>query len=72
MKKRRDTKVIDIRNLRPLFEEVTPNSIAEQVGLRPGDAILKINNMETSWMDHNRGKQEIVCAGDDFWLEVQR
>jgi membrane-associated protease RseP (regulator of RpoE activity) len=62
-------KIIHLYNL---FSEVTPNSIAELVGLRPGDAILKINNVETSWMDHNRGKQEIVNAGDEFYLEVQR
>jgi len=52
--------------------EITPNSIADQAGLRPGDAITKINNTETSWMEHARAKQEIVNAGDMFWITIER
>ena len=52
--------------------EVTPNSLADQVGLRPGDAILKIGNMDTTWMEHNRAKQEIMNAGNEFWLTIER
>lgn len=52
--------------------EITPNSVADVCGLRRGDSILKVNNNETSWMDHNRGKQEIMNAGDQFWLTVER
>jgi C-terminal processing protease CtpA/Prc len=52
--------------------EVTPNSIADKAGLRPGDAITKINNTETAWMEHNRAKQEIVNCGDMYWLTIER
>lgn len=52
--------------------EVTMGSVAAQVGLKPGDAILKINNVDTNWMDHNRAKQELMDAGDAFWLLVER
>lgn len=52
--------------------EITPGTIADQVGLRPGDAILKINNIDTNWMEHNRAKQEIMNAGNEFWLLVER
>ncbi len=55
-----------------LFLEVTENSLADHVGLRPGDAIIKINNAETSWMEHNRAKQEIINAGDEVWITVVR
>ena len=53
-------------------KEITPGTIADQVGLRPGDAILKINNIDTNWMEHNRAKQEIMNAGNEFWLLVER
>ncbi len=52
--------------------EVTPNSVADLAGLRPGDAITKVNNTDVSWMEHNRAKQEIVSAGDMFWLTIER
>lgn len=52
--------------------EITPNSLADQIGLRPGDAITKIGNVETNWMEHNRAKQEIMNAGNEFWLTVER
>lgn len=52
--------------------DITPHTIAHQVGLRPGDAIIKINNVETNWMDHNRAKQEIMNAGNEFYLTVVR
>jgi len=55
-----------------IYLDVTQHSLAHQVGLRPGDAIIKINNVETSWMEHNRAKQEIVNAGDEVWLTVVR
>lgn len=52
--------------------QVTPNSIAERCGLREGDAIIKINQAETSWMEHARAKQELIRSGNEFILTVQR
>lgn len=52
--------------------DVTQHSLAHQVGLRPGDAIIKVNNSETGWMDHNRAKQEIMNTGDEIWLTIVR
>lgn len=51
---------------------VVSNSVAERCGLRVGDAILKINDVETSWMSHSQAKQEIIRAGNDFVLLVER
>ena len=43
-----------------LHFQVSDNSIAQRAGLRSGDAIVKINETETQWMDHARAKQEII------------
>lgn len=51
---------------------IVPNSVADRCGLRPGDAILKINDAEVSWMDHGRAKTEIIRAGNEFYLTVER
>ena len=43
--------------------QITENSIADRAGLKTGDAIIKINNQETSWMEHNRAKMELIRSG---------
>ncbi|RNA10287.1 PDZ and LIM domain 3-like isoform X2 [Brachionus plicatilis] len=52
--------------------QVTPGSVAERCGLRSGDAILEINGIQTTQMEHNQAKKEIMKCGDDFFLTVQR
>lgn len=52
--------------------QVTPDSIAERCGLRIGDAILEINGIQTSQMEHNQAKSELIKCGNDFFLTVQR
>ena len=51
---------------------VAPGSLAEQAGLRAGDAILKINEMDTDFMEHARAKTEVLRCGNDFTLTIQR
>lgn len=51
---------------------IVPNSVADRCGLRPGDAITKINDVDVSWMDHGRAKTEIIRAGSEFYLTVER
>ncbi|CAF1031168.1 unnamed protein product [Brachionus calyciflorus] len=52
--------------------QVTPNSVAERCGLRSGDAILEINGVQTSHMDHNQAKNELIKCGNEFFLTVKR
>lgn len=47
-------------------------SIADRAGLRPGDVIVKINGVDTDWMEHARAKQELIRAGNSFKLTVIR
>ena len=43
--------------------QITPNSIADKAGLKIGDAIIKINDQDTVWMEHNRAKMELIRSG---------
>ena len=52
--------------------EVTPGSIADQMGMRRGDAILKINDTETCWMEHYQAKMELIRSGNEIRLEIDR
>ena len=47
-------------------------SLADRAGLRPGDVIVKINGVDTDWMEHARAKQELIRAGNSFKLTVIR
>lgn len=51
---------------------IVPNSISDLAGLRPGDAILKINDVETGWMEHSRAKQELIRSGNEIKLTIKR
>ena len=51
---------------------ITPKSISDLAGLRPGDAILKINDVQTSWMEHNRAKTEMIQSGNEIKLTIKR
>ena len=51
---------------------MTVNSIAQRVGLRPGDAILQIGNNPTQGMGHSQAKMEILRAGNELDFIIQR
>jgi C-terminal processing protease CtpA/Prc len=55
-----------------IFLKVTEGSVAYNAGLRAGDTILAINDIDTSKLEHNEAKQEIILAGDEFRLIVLR
>lgn len=52
--------------------QVTPNSIADKAGLKSGDAIVKINDHDTCWMEHSKAKMELIRSGNDIRLTVER
>lgn len=52
--------------------QVTACSIADQAGLKAGDAILQINDKDAYWMDHNTAKAELVKNGNELCLTVER
>jgi C-terminal processing protease CtpA/Prc len=40
--------------------------------LLAGDAILKINDQETSWMDHQKAKSQLQMQGNEINLTIER
>lgn len=53
------------------IQKLARNGIADRSGMRPGDAILKINNVPATYLDHEQAKMEIIRSGNeiDFWLQ---
>ena len=51
---------------------MNPGSIAENAGLRAGDAVLQINSRPSDELEHEQAKQEIVASGNNVSLIVQR
>jgi C-terminal processing protease CtpA/Prc len=52
--------------------QVTPGSIADQCGLKAGDAVLQINNRSTDELSHDDAKGQILVAGQSFTMVVKR
>jgi hypothetical protein len=49
--------------------QITANSIAEKAGLKIGDEIIKINDLDTKRMEHNRAKMELMRCGIKKFFE---
>jgi len=54
------------------YVQVNPGSIAENAGLRAGDAVLQINNRPSDELEHEQAKQEIVASGNHVTFIIQR
>jgi len=52
--------------------QVNPGSLADNAGLRAGDAVLQINNRPSDELEHEQAKQEIVSSGNCVNLVIQR
>ena len=52
--------------------QVTPNSVAHRVGLRPGDAIVQIGIHPAHNMQHQTAKMEIIRAGNELDFIIRR
>lgn len=46
--------------------------MGDRSGLRPGDGILKINNVPATYLDHEQAKMEIIRSGNELDFVVQR
>jgi len=46
--------------------------VAERSGLRAGDGLLYINNINSDLLTHEMAKQEIINSYNDIALTVQR
>ncbi|KAK6641825.1 hypothetical protein RUM44_013543 [Polyplax serrata] len=55
-----------------IIQKVNSNSIAEKAGLQPGDALIRINNVELFDLAHKDAQNAIVRAGNNFELTIQR
>nr|CAH7743658.1 unnamed protein product [Callosobruchus chinensis] len=51
---------------------VNPGSPAERAGLVPGDAVIKINNVDVYNLKHKDAQDVVVRAGPAFEMTVQR
>nr|CAI5847507.1 unnamed protein product [Callosobruchus analis] len=53
-------------------QQVNPGSPAERAGLVPGDAVIKINNVDVYNLKHKDAQDVVVRAGPAFEMTVQR
>ena len=55
-----------------IFDQVNPNSLADQGGLKIGDIIIKIGDSDADLMRHKEAQEVIVSAGNYLTMTVQR
>lgn len=52
--------------------QVNGGSLAEQAGLLPGDAVIKINDVDVFNLRHKEAQDIVVRSGNNFVMTVQR
>ncbi|XP_055631152.1 PDZ and LIM domain protein Zasp-like isoform X2 [Toxorhynchites rutilus septentrionalis] len=55
-----------------VLQRVNGGSVADQAGLQPGDALIKVNNTEVFNLRHKEAQDVILAAGNSFELAVSR
>ncbi|XP_076445452.1 PDZ and LIM domain protein 7-like isoform X2 [Babylonia areolata] len=52
--------------------KVKPRSLSDRYGLRPGDGVVQIGHVPATHLNHDQAKAEMLRAGNDLHLLVQR
>lgn len=55
-----------------LVQKINAGSLAEQAGLMPGDAVIKINDVDVYNLRHKDAQDIVVRSGNNFVMTVQR
>lgn len=55
-----------------VLQRVNGGSVADQAGLMPGDALVKVNSTEVFNLRHKEAQDVIMAAGNSFELTVSR
>ncbi|EDW58785.2 uncharacterized protein Dvir_GJ18448, isoform G [Drosophila virilis] len=55
-----------------LVQKVNSGSLSEQAGLQPGDAVIKINDVDVFNFRHKDAQDIVVRSGNNFVITVQR
>ncbi|XP_064547812.1 PDZ and LIM domain protein Zasp [Drosophila montana] len=55
-----------------LVQKVNSGSLSEQAGLQPGDAVIKINDVDVFNCRHKDAQDIVVRSGNNFVITVQR
>ncbi|XP_055918032.1 PDZ and LIM domain protein Zasp isoform X4 [Eupeodes corollae] len=55
-----------------VVQKINSGSLAEQAGLLPGDAVIKINDVDVYNLRHKEAQDLVVRSGNNFIVTVQR
>ncbi|XP_032589911.1 PDZ and LIM domain protein Zasp isoform X20 [Drosophila grimshawi] len=55
-----------------LVQKVNAGSLSEQAGMQPGDAVIKINDVDVFSLRHKDAQDIVVRSGNNFVVTVQR